>query len=224
MTNGVELAELWPAAGLRVQAGNLELRWIDDSTLLSLADLASRGVHAPDQSQFRNGWATGTPAEVARSVLTFQWSRRSQLSRDDFALELAAILDGVPVGIQSLHGAQWSVLRTVSTGSWLGLEHQGRGTGTRMRALMLHFAFAGIGAEEATTTAFADNVASNRVSDGLGYERDGAFRDARAGSAALHNRYRMSRERWEEPRSDHDHLLGAPVILHGLEPILDQIR
>lgn len=93
-----------------------------------------------------------------------------------------------------------------------------------MRALMLHFAFAGIGAEEATTTAFADNVASNRISDGLGYEPDGAFRDARAGSAALHNRYRISRERWEELRNDHDHLLGAPVILHGLEPFLDQIR
>lgn len=224
MTNVLELAKLWPAVGLRVQAGNLELRWIDDSTLLSLADLASRGAHAPDQSPFGNGWATGTPTEVARSVLAFQWSRRGQVSRDDFALELAVILDGVPVGIQGLHGAQWSVLRTVSTGSWLGVAHQGRGTGKRMRALMLHVAFAALGAEEATTTAFADNVASNRVSDGLGYEPDGAFRDARAGSVVLHNRYRMSRERWEELRDDHDRLLGAPVILHGLEPFLEQIR
>jgi RimJ/RimL family protein N-acetyltransferase len=42
-----------------------------------------------------------------------------------------------------------------------------------MRAAALHLAFAGLGAREATSEAFADNRASNRVSQTLGYEPNG---------------------------------------------------
>ncbi|GAA5208943.1 GNAT family N-acetyltransferase [Microbacterium kyungheense] len=213
------LARLWPASAVRARAGDLELRWIDDQLLLELAELAGRGIHAPDAMPFEHPWTRGTADEVARSVLTYQWGLRGEVSPQAFALEFAVLHRGVPVGIQGLTAKDWTVLRTVTTGSWLGLEHQGHGIGTRMRALILHLAFEGFGALEATSGAFADNGPSNAVSRRLGYESDGAFQVAREGAAVLHNRYTMSRERWLAQRDDHAALLGSPVELWGVEVI-----
>lgn len=214
-----DLARLWPAASVRVRCGDLELRWIDDELLVQLADLAARGVHSPDAMPFEHPWTRGTPDEVARSVLAYQWSVRGRLSPANWALELAVVHDGRVVGIQAMTADDWTVLRTVTTGSWLGLEHQGRGIGTRMRVLALALAFDGLGALEARSGAFVDNLASNAVSRRVGYEPDGAFRVARGGSAVWHNRFVMSRERWEALRDQHAKLLGAPVELAGVDAV-----
>jgi RimJ/RimL family protein N-acetyltransferase len=48
--------------------------------------------------------------------------------------------DGRVVGTQELAATDFAVTREVSTGSWLGLRHQGRGIGTEMRAAVLMFA------------------------------------------------------------------------------------
>lgn len=207
-----------------MRAGDLELRWIDDRLLVELADLASRGVHAPDTMPFEHPWTRGTPEEVARSVLTYQWALRGRLSPSKWALELAVVHEGAVVGVQGLTADDWSVLRTVKTGSWLGLAHQGRGIGTRMRVLALHLAFQGLGAFEAHSGAFVDNGASNAVSRRVGYEHDGAFRVAREGAAVWHNRYVMTRERWDSLRALHRDLLGAPVDLIGVEGLRRMIE
>jgi RimJ/RimL family protein N-acetyltransferase len=62
-------------------------------------------------------------------------------------------------------------LGSIGTFSWLGPGYRGRGIGTEMRAAALHLAFAGLAAREATSEAFADNSASNRVSQALGMSR-----------------------------------------------------
>ncbi len=217
------LAHLWPASTVRVRSGDLELRWIDDDLLVELAELAGRGIHDPGAMPFEHPWSRGTAEEVARSVLTYQWAARSRVSHTAFALELAVVHEGVPVGIQGITADEWPVLRRVSTGSWLGRPHQGYGIGTRMRLLMLHLAFAGLGAQEATSGAFVDNGPSNAVSRRAGYEPDGAFHVAREGAAVLHNRYVMSRERWESRRAEHEALLGAPITLEGLDGFVAQI-
>jgi RimJ/RimL family protein N-acetyltransferase len=219
MQHSDTLARLWPASAVRARAGDLELRWIDDDLLVQLADLAGRGIHSPDAMPFEHPWTRGTADEVARSVVTYQWGLRTQVSPQAFVLEFAVLHDGVPVGVQGLTAKDWTVLRSVQSGSWLGQEHQGRGIGTRMRALVLHLAFAGFGAMEATSGAFADNVASNAVSRRIGYEFDGVDRVAREGAAVAHNRYRMTRERWESLLDEHATLLGAPVELEGVEAI-----
>ncbi|MBD3940915.1 GNAT family N-acetyltransferase [Microbacterium sp. NEAU-LLC] len=213
------LARLWPASAIRARAGDLELRWIDDELVVELAELAGRGIHHPDAMPFDHPWTRGTADEVARSVLLYQWESRGHVSPETFRLELAVLHRGVPVGIQSMTAKDWTVLRAVQTGSWLGLEHQGQGLGTRMRALVLQLAFEGFGAQEARSGAFADNPASNGVSRRLGYEPDGAYLSAREGVAALHNRYVMSRERWQTQRAAHEALLGAPVELRGVEAL-----
>ena len=217
MPHTAALARLWPASGVSVRAGDLELRWIDDGLLVQLAELAGRGIHDPEMMPFEHPWSRGTAEEVARSVLTFQWGIRNRISPDAFVLEFAVLHDGIPAGVQGLTANEWPVLRRVTTGSWLGHAHQGRGIGTRMRMLALHFAFEGLGAGEATSGAFVDNGPSNAVSRRVGYESDGAFHVAREGVPVLHNRFVMSRERWESLRADHAAALGAPIEMKGVE-------
>ena len=62
--------------------------------------------------------------------------------------------------MQDLIGINFAVLGTVSTFSWLQPSFRRRGLGTEMRAAILHLAFAGLGAGEASSEAFADNDAS----------------------------------------------------------------
>jgi len=223
MPHSDALARLWPAAAVSARAGDLELRWIDDELLVRLAELAGRGIHDPEAMPFEHPWSRGTPDEVARNVLTFQWSIRNRISPDAFVVEFAVLHRGDPVGVQGLSAADWTVLRRVTTGSWLGREHQGLGIGTRMRMLALHLAFEGLGAREATSGAFVDNGASNAVSQRVGYEHDGAFHVAREGVAVLHNRYVMTRGRWESLRRQHADRLGAPPELRGVAGLRAQL-
>ncbi|KJL38018.1 putative succinyl-CoA transferase [Microbacterium terrae] len=218
-----DLARLWPAAGVSVCSGDLELRWIDDELLVALAELAGAGIHDPGAMPFEHPWSRGAPDDVARSVLTYQWNARGHVESGAFALELGVLHRGVPVGIQGLDAPEWGVLRSIRTGSWLGRAHQGHGIGTRMRMLALNLAFDGLGAEEALSGAFADNAASNAVSRAVGYDDDGAFRHPRDGVAVEHRRYRMSRERWKQLRPTHADRLGAPVILRGVEQFRAQV-
>ena len=213
------LVSIWPAAGLRVRAGDLELRWPDDDLLVKLAAVASRGVHDPDRMPFNFPWTRGTELEVARNVLTYQWSVRKRVEPKDLLLELAVLVDGEPVGMQGAGGRNWDVLHEVETGSWLGREFHGRGIGTRMRVLMLHLLFAGLGAEHVTSTAMQDNPESNAVSLKAGYEPDGILRDVRDGAPIEVNRWRMTRARWESLREDHARILGTPVESDGVEAV-----
>lgn len=208
-------SDAWPFPDLHVRAGDLELRYLDDELLHELAGIAVRGVHEPDAMPFSVPWTRGTPEQVERSVLTYHWRARAGLSAERWALELAVLHDGRPVGIQALAARDFAVTRTVTSGSWLGREHQGRGLGTRMRHAVLHLAFDGLGADVARTEAFADNVASNGVTRRLGYRADGQDVVDREGRAAVMLRYRMDRADWEA-RSVADR---PDVRLAGIEAV-----
>src|SRR5690349_7959608 len=134
-------ADLWPLAGVRVTSGDLELRYLDDDLLADLARLAGDGVHGPDLMPFSVPWTRGTPAEVARNVLTYQWGNRASFGVDDWRVELGVVRDGEVLGIQGAYAKRFPLLRTAETGSWLGLRHQGAGVGTRMRLMILHLLF-----------------------------------------------------------------------------------
>lgn len=219
-----DLVRLWPAAGLRARAGDLELRWMDDDLLVEVAALAARGVHGDDPMPFYVPWTRGTPEEVARSVTTYHWSVRPKVGPAHLTLDLAVLVDGVPVGTQGAGGADWAVLRRAETGSWLGRGFQGRGIGTRMRALMLALLFEGLDARAVTSSAFADNPASNAVSRKLGYLDNGVSAVARDGAPVEQRRYLMTRDRWEQVRPDHLALLGGPVVLEGVAAVRAQIE
>jgi RimJ/RimL family protein N-acetyltransferase len=82
-------------------------------------------------------------------------------------------VDGEVVGVQDINAEHFATLRSVHTGSWLGLAHQGQGLGKEMRQAILHLAFAGLGALEAHSGAFFDNEASLATSRSVGYQPNG---------------------------------------------------
>ncbi|MCC2313497.1 GNAT family N-acetyltransferase [Cellulomonas xiejunii] len=212
-------ADIWPLTGLRVIGGGLELRAPDDRMLFDLARVASRGVHREDYMPFLFPWTRGTPVQVARSVMTYQWSLRQRTTPADWAIELAVVRDGVPLGTQGVYAKDFLVTRTAETGSWLGLQHQHGGVGTRMRLLMLHLLFEGFDALHATSSAFVDNPGSSGVSRRIGYRENGVLHQAREGGPVDSQLYVLDRADWDA-RPDE---LRLDVTIEGLEPVRQQL-
>jgi RimJ/RimL family protein N-acetyltransferase len=117
-----------------------------------------------------------------------------------------------------MSGVNFSTLGTVTTFSWLSVDQRGRGLGHEMRAAILHLAFDGLGAKEAGSDAFVDNQGSNAISRGLGYEPNGSEWATRQGEPALLNRWRLTRDVWEQRRRD-DIQLHNIEACHALLPL-----
>ncbi|MES1239249.1 MAG: GNAT family protein, partial [Chloroflexota bacterium] len=135
-------------------------------------------------------------------------------------LKLGVWEAGRAVGFQDVRAERFPVFRTVQTGSWLGLPFQGRGIGKRMRQAVLGLAFDHLGARVAETSAFLDNHASNHVSLGVGYERNGLGELAPHGVPRPTQNFRMTVEGWrsrERPVVTVDGLEHA-WSLFGLPP------
>jgi RimJ/RimL family protein N-acetyltransferase len=208
-----DLATIWPPTAVRVDSGDLSLVYADDDLLLELARLAAAGVHPPEAMPFSVPWTRGTPTQVARSVLTYNWRARGELTADSWRLELAVLHRGEPVGIQSIFATRFPVIREAESGSWLGIGHQGRGIGRAMRLLVLHLLFDGLGALAATTCAFEDNGPSNAVTRSLGYRPNGISTAARESHPARLLQYRMERQDWLSRPPEH----RPPVELAGID-------
>lgn len=206
-------SEFWPLVGLRLRTPLLELRWPSQADLDALAALAADGVHDPAVQPFGVAWTDVGPAERARSVLQYHWSRWAAWTPADWRLELAVVRDGVVVGTQGLSGTDFAIRREVATGSWLGRAFQGQGIGTQMRAAVLALAFEGLDARYACSGAFEDNAASLGVSRKLGYADDGIELFTSRGRPVVSRRLRLDRAAWQAART-------VPVELVGLEPCL----
>ena len=211
--------DLWPLAGLRVRSGDLELRYMDDADVHALARLAAHGVHAPDTMPFTVPWTRGTPTEVSRSVLAYQWGARASASPEKWNLELAVVRDGEVLGTQSLTAHDFPVTRTAETGSWLGLRHHGQGIGTRMRLMILHLLFEGFDGLRATSSAFDDNASSNGVTRRIGYAENGVEVLAREGKPATSRRYVLDRATWDGRPAE----LRQEVDLVGVAAVREQL-
>ena len=120
------------------------------------------------------------------------------------------MVDGRPVGEQTLTGVHFSTLGTVTTFSWLSTDLRARGIGREMREAILHLAFDGLGAKEASSDAFVDNQGSNAISRRLGYQPNGFDWATRRGEPALLNRWRLTRDDWERRRR-------SDIQLHNIE-------
>jgi RimJ/RimL family protein N-acetyltransferase len=156
-------------------------------------------VHDPAVMPFLTPWTDAPPAERARSTLQWNWRRLADLTPQHWALALLVRVDGRVVGVQELVGVGFAVTREVETGSWLGRRHQGRGVGTAMRAAALAFAFDHLGAVRARSAAFADNAASLRVSEKLGYRPNGTARHVRRGEPATEVLLRLTPDEFVRP-------------------------
>jgi RimJ/RimL family protein N-acetyltransferase len=192
----------WPLFDLEVRTPTLTLRYVNDDLAVELAGLIEAGIHGPGVTPFATAWSTVPSPQRERDSFRHYWRWRTEVSAEKWAIEFAAIEGTSVIGCGGLMASDFSLVRSVETGSWLGRAHQGRGCGKELRAGLLHLAFAGLGAAEATTAAWGDNAPSLGVTRHFGYEPNGVFR-GRQGSGLGHlHRFRMSREHWETIRRD----------------------
>jgi len=189
----------WPLRHLVLRTPRLELRPDDDAGLFELAEEAGLGIHSPELMPFVEPWTDGTPEEVAANTLRWHWRQRAELGPQRWRLSFLVRTDDRVVGTQGVEAGAFSVTREVETGSWLGRRHQGRGIGTEMRAAVLMFAFDHLGATRARSGAFADNAASLRVSEKLGYRQDGTASYARRGERTEEVRLLLERDAFCRP-------------------------
>jgi RimJ/RimL family protein N-acetyltransferase len=201
----------WPLFDLRIRTPRLELRLPTDEQYDDLIDLALDGVHAPDFMPFAQPWTDVPREDLPLNSLKHYWAMLAKFGVDDWRLEFVVLRDGEVVGTQGLGAKQFPILKEVGTGSWIGRRFHRQGIGTEMRAAVLHFAFAGLHAESAISTAYEDNLPSRGVSRKLGYRDDGILRNIRRGEPATEIRMRLSREDWRD---------DVPVTIDGLDGCL----
>jgi RimJ/RimL family protein N-acetyltransferase len=204
----------WPLFRIRVRTPSLEIRLPTDDDLPGLVEEIVAGVHDPATMPFIQEWTDVPSPQRERDSLQWWWRQRAEWNPSKWMFTGAVFVGGRPVGVQDLGAENFATVRTVQTGSWIGLRHQGRGIGKEMRSAALHLAFVGLGAVEAHSGAWHDNAQSLGVSRALGYENNGEFLGLRRGQAERQIRLRLTRERFlEAGRED--------IEIEGLEPCLE---
>ena len=195
----------WPLFGLSVVHEDLTLREASDEDVVALAGIAEEGIVEAGQERFMPGLLLGRAATVeARyaNFLRYHWARRSATSRERWELAFAVLIGGEVVGCQGVEASEFPVRREVHTGSYLAKGTQGRGVGSRMRALVLELVFSHFGVNWATSGFVEGNERSRRVSERLGYQADGIelLGGVDSGHAIESHRLRLSREQWLQSR------------------------
>lgn len=172
----MSIADVFPALGLRITAGPLELRGISDEDLVTLGALAVGGIHDPDLMPFFYPWTDADPSELPLKFAQYHWNTRASWSKERWELNLGVWRDDELLGVQGVGTENFLVTRTGETGSWLGRRYQGQGVGTAMRQVMCAFLFDHLDFAEITSGAFTDNPASLAVSRKVGYRQNGVRR------------------------------------------------
>jgi RimJ/RimL family protein N-acetyltransferase len=210
----------YPLLDVRVTTPALELRAATDELLDELAEAVRAGKTHGEPAPYDDPmsfYETDPDLRVTKWLRAI-WRRRGAVEPDFWRLYFVVMVDGRPVGEQTLTGVQFSALGTVTTFSWLSSDLRGRGLGREMREAILHLAFDGLGAKEASSDAFVDNEGSNGVSRRLGYEPNGSDWATRRGEPALLNRWRLGRDAWALRRRD-DIQLHHVEACHALLPL-----
>ena len=209
----MDLVDIFPAFGLRIECGPLTLRAMRESDAPRVAELAAEGIHAPSARPFLRPW--NLEEKQPMTSLQFYYRTWASVTPESWTLLLAVERDGVLVGAQDMMTERFSILRTAETGSWLGLAHQGRGTGTLMRQAILAFAFDHLGAVQMTSGAWADNPNSHRVSEKCGYTVNGYDLKDRQGEAVRMDRFVVTPETFVRPPYD--------VVVSGLDAFAQSV-
>ena len=185
------LVDIWPPLGLRIVAGDLELRGIGEAEVLDLLDVARAGIHTEGPSPFAVPWNLVPADELPLNYVQWWTNQVASFRREAWTLDLAVLWRGEVVGCQGVATRDFLTLRTGETGSWLGLSHHGQGIGTAMRQAFCAFLVDHLGFAQVTSTAYIDNHASRRVSEKTGYRPNGEFRHVRAGEAVAMQQFRL---------------------------------
>ncbi|GAA2804516.1 GNAT family N-acetyltransferase [Kribbella solani] len=202
----------YPLFKVRVSTPVLSLHAATDELLDRLSGVVRAGKMHAEPSPYDDPISFYEPDPDLRVAkwLRSMWRGRGTVEAEKWRLYFVVMVDGEPIGMQDVWGVEFATFGTVTSFSWLSSDHRGRGYGQEMRTAMLHLAFEGLGAKEATSDAFVDNQGSNAISRNLGYEPNGADWATRQGEPVLLNRWRLTRSTWEKHRRD-------DIQLHNIE-------
>jgi RimJ/RimL family protein N-acetyltransferase len=207
-----DMAHTYPPLNVEIRTPRLTLAGASDDLLERLVPLVRAGIADTEPWPFDDpiSFYADSPEREWRWLRGI-WRGRSRVGEQGWRLYFVVLVDGEPVGMQDLIGRDFDRFGTVTTFSWLAPGRRGQGLGREMRAAILHLAFAGLGAREAGSDAFADNAASNSISRVLGYQPNGTDWDTRRGEPGQIQRWRLTRATWEKTRRD-------DIDLTGVEP------
>ena len=202
---------LSPPLAVRVETPRLELHGATDDWLERLAPIVRSGKAGDDPPPYDDPfWAYETDPDLrVQKWLRGVWRGRGTVTPERWRLHFVVVVDGEPFGMQDLIGDEFESFGTVETHSWLSSDIRRRGIGTEMRSAILHFAFEGLGAEEAHSEANADNAGSNGISRRLGYEPNGTAWATCDGQPVLGQRWRLVHETWAAHRRDDIAMTGV---------------
>jgi RimJ/RimL family protein N-acetyltransferase len=202
-----------------VTTPRVELRGATDDVLNELVPLVRAGQADADPPPFDDPMSLydGDPDVRVQKWLRAIWRGRGRVASDFWRLSLVVLIDGHPVGVQDVIGTDFDTYGAVTTFSWLATDARGRGLGREMREAALHLAFDGLCAAEAASDAFLDNAGSNRVSETLGYERNGTDWATRRGEPGLIQRWCITREQWLPRRRDDIAVRGAEACRQSFQ-------
>ncbi len=106
------------------------------------------------------------------------------------AYSFAVELEGKLIGIVGLHDFS-ATDKSAKIGYWLNKDYWGKGYATEATRLALEFAFEDLGLHRVEGGAFAENKASQRVQEKLGFKREGVRREAIYRNDSWHDRVVM---------------------------------
>ncbi len=169
---------VWPLFDLTLATPRLQLRPIQDHEIPAAVAAARTGIHEPGRNPFSTPWTELPAEELGPNMARWYWRCRAECTPESWTLLLGIWHNSEFIGCQDVGAKDFGTLKTVSTGSWLRQNVQGRGLGKEMRAAVALYAFDWLGAEVAESEAASWNEASLGVSRSLGYELNGTTRKA----------------------------------------------
>jgi RimJ/RimL family protein N-acetyltransferase len=171
------ISELWPIRRIVVRSPTLVLRVPDEADLEAAARVAARGIYDPQNRYIPRspvaGWTDRPSPEAERAFLQYAWAALADWRPERWNLLMVAVVGNQVIGVQEVGAKDAAISRTVSTGSWIGREHQRQGWGKEMRRAILCLGFKGFRADYAESAAWEENAASLGVSRAMGYQENG---------------------------------------------------
>jgi len=200
----------WPLLDLRLRSGDLVLAPLVEADLEELVARLPDDVELDPSATRYEGVEPGT----RRGTVVYQgyWRGYRTWSPEAWRLDFAVRRRGELLGRQELEGNDFPKLRTVDSSSWLVEAARGQGIGKRMRRAVLALAFGPLGAREAITSAWHDNVGSLGVSRSIGYTDNGVSTAVRGDRLDTMVHLRMTAADWEASGA------GGDVVIEGFEP------
>lgn len=123
----------YPLLDVRISTPTLQLRSATDELLDRLADVVGAGKSHADRPPYDDPmslYETDPDLRVAKWLRAI-WRRRGAVEPDAWRLYFVVMVDGRPVGDQTMTGVNFFTLGTVTTFSWLSVVSAATASGAR---------------------------------------------------------------------------------------------